>query len=52
MSWLIIGISGVTCGGKSTLSNSLYHYLSDKNNANCLSDRVKIGQVKMMNQDD
>lgn len=52
MSWLIIGISGVTCGGKSTLSNSLYHYLSDTSHANCLSDRVKIGQVKIINQDD
>lgn len=52
MSWLIIGISGVTCGGKTTLSRSIYHYLSDPNNAHCLSDEVTIGTVKIMNQDD
>lgn len=49
-SWLIVGISGITCGGKSTLSRKLHeHFTSD---ANCLSDTVKIGTVKVINQDD
>lgn len=52
MSWLIIGVSGITCGGKTTLSQSLYRHLSDPNNEHCLSDRIKIGTVKIMNQDD
>lgn len=50
--WLIIGISGVTCGGKTTLSQTLHKYLSDQKNRHCLSDRVRIGIVKIMNQDD
>lgn len=52
MSWLIIGISGVTCGGKTTLTQSLYRYLSDPSNGNCLSETVTIGQVKLINQDE
>lgn len=52
MSWLIIGISGITCGGKTTLSQTLFHHLRDRNNANCLSDGIKIGTVKIINQDD
>lgn len=51
MSWLIVGISGITCGGKTTLSQSLYDYLRDPDNKNCLSDAVSIGTVKQMNQD-
>ncbi|XP_031625763.1 nicotinamide riboside kinase 1-like [Contarinia nasturtii] len=51
MSWLIIGISGVTCGGKTTLSQSLYRYFKDPANGHCLSDSVQIGAVKIMNQD-
>lgn len=51
MPWLIVGISGVTCGGKTTLSKTLYEYLSDPTNKNCLSDSVSIGSVKIMNQD-
>lgn len=51
MSWLIVGISGITCGGKTTLSTSLYEYFSDPENKNCLSDTVSIGAVKIMNQD-
>lgn len=52
MSWLVIGISGVTCGGKTTLSKSLFSYLSDSINEHCLSDHVQIGTVKIVNQDD
>lgn len=52
MSWLIIGISGITCGGKTTLGQSLYKYFSDPDNKHVLSDRVTIGTVKLMNQDE
>lgn len=51
-SWLVIGINGITCGGKTTLSKSLYNLFSDPSNESCLSQRVKIGTVKIMNQDD
>lgn len=50
--WLIIGVSGITCGGKTTLSQTLYEYLNDSMNQHCLSDTVKIGIVKILNQDD
>lgn len=50
--WLIIGISGITCGGKTTLSQSLYDHLSNPANESCISDKIKIGTVKIMNQDD
>lgn len=52
MSWLIVGISGVTCGGKTTLSQSLYEYLSDPSNAATFKENVIIGQVRLVNQDD
>lgn len=52
MSWLIVGVSGVTCGGKTTLSQTLYEYLCNPANENSLNENVKIGTVKLMNQDD
>lgn len=52
MSWLLIGISGITNGGKSTLANALYDYLSDRSNVNCLWEGVRIGCVKVLHQDD
>lgn len=51
MSWLIVGISGVTCGGKTTLSQSVYEYLSNPSNFSTNSN-MKIGMVKIINQDD
>lgn len=50
--WLIVGISGVTCGGKTTLSQSLYDYLSDPSIATTFAKNVAIGQVHLVNQDD
>lgn len=52
MSWLLIGVSGITNGGKSTLTNALYDYLSDGSNAHCLWDGVRIGCVKVLHQDE
>lgn len=50
--WLIVGVSGVTCGGKTTLSQSLYDYLSDRTISTTLAKNVIIGQVRLVNQDD
>lgn len=51
-SWLIVGISGITCGGKTTLSNALHEYLKDPAHVHCLSETVEIGVVKILHQDD
>lgn len=53
MRWLIIiGVSGTTCSGKTTLANRLQEYLSNSTNELCLSDHFRIGQVKIFHQDD
>lgn len=52
MSWLLVGISGITNGGKSSLSKSLHEYLSDRSNAKCLCNGVRIGCVKVMHQNE
>lgn len=51
MSWLVVGISGVTCGGKTTLAKMLYNYLTDPLNVNALHPQISIQTVKMINQD-
>lgn len=50
--WLIIGISGVTCGGKSSLAKALQAYLSNPENANSVSDNVHVQSVHMLQQDE
>lgn len=52
MSWLIVGISGVTCGGKTTLSQSLYEFLSNPANSHTFKENIIIGEVRLVNQDD
>lgn len=52
MSWLLIGISGITNGGKSTLTQALYEYLSDRSHSNGWRDGVRIGRVQVMHQDE
>lgn len=49
MAWLIVGISGVTCSGKSSLATSLLSFLS-----NPLQDSAehRIHQVRLIRQDD
>lgn len=48
--WLVIGISGITCGGKTTLANHLYKYFSNK-----IGHEIKTGielrRVELLNQD-
>lgn len=50
MNWLIIGITGVTCSGKSTLARSIVSELS-ANKVN-FPKYITIGTVKLMKQDD
>ena len=49
--WLVTGISGVTCGGKTSLANSLYKYFNAR-----IGQEIKTGielhRVVLMNQDD
>lgn len=47
--WLIIGIAGVTCGGKTTLAKSLHQLL--KSNERALGDHVLVRSAHMVNQD-
>lgn len=49
--WLVVGISGATCSGKTTLSQSLLAELQKPNN-NMLSPNVTLNEVKILNQDD
>lgn len=50
--WIIVGIAGITCSGKTTLTNNLYEHLCNPSNKNCLSDKIQIGKIKIINQDD
>lgn len=49
--WLVIGISGVTCGGKTTLAHSLRDYFISQRNG-LLWNNYAIGEVKLISQDD
>lgn len=50
MKLLIVGISGVSGGGKSSLATKLYDHLSDPRNANAF-DNGSIKQVLLIQQD-
>lgn len=50
MKLIVIGISGITGGGKTTLATALHQYLSDRNNANAF-DGIRINQVALIHQD-
>jgi nicotinamide/nicotinate riboside kinase len=49
--WLVVGVSGVTCGGKSTLAKSLTDYFS-KSRSKIIKDNIKIKNVCLLKQDD
>lgn len=51
MSWLIVGVSGVTCSGKSTLATSLLSFLSNSPKDSAVY-RIRIHQVRLIRQDD
>lgn len=52
--WLVIGVSGVTCGGKTTLSNALELYLQQiaGHIGTRLHDRMRIGRTHVIHQDE
>ncbi|XP_064541700.1 uncharacterized protein LOC135430826 [Drosophila montana] len=50
--WLVIGISGVTCGGKTTLAKSLRDYFKGLRNAPLWNTPYTIGEVQLISQDD
>lgn len=49
--WLIIGISGVTCGGKTTLANKLFNYFKDRSGHE-IKTGVELKRVEIIKQDD
>lgn len=50
MKLIVIGISGITGGGKTTLATALHQHLSDRNNSNAF-DGIHINQVALIHQD-
>lgn len=50
MKLIVIGISGITGGGKTTISTVLYQFLSDRTNANAF-DGIHINHVILVHQD-
>lgn len=50
MKLIVIGISGITGGGKTTLATALHQYLCDRNNANAFAG-IHINQVILIHQD-
>ncbi|EDV95889.1 SWI/SNF chromatin-remodeling complex subunit SNF5 [Drosophila grimshawi] len=50
--WLVIGISGVTCGGKTTLAHGLRDYFKGLRNAPLWNTPYTIGDVQLISQDD
>lgn len=49
--WLIVGISGVTCAGKTTLTQFLDRHLNEAYNHPALHKRIAIGCSHVINQD-
>ncbi|XP_068143371.1 nicotinamide riboside kinase 1 [Drosophila tropicalis] len=50
--WLVIGISGVTCGGKTTLAHGLHDYFKGLCGAPLWNTPYTIGEVQLISQDD
>lgn len=50
MKLIVIGISGITGGGKTTLATRMFVFLSDSKNAN-IFDGIHINKVILINQD-
>lgn len=48
--WLVIGVSGVTCGGKTTLAQSLYEHYKKQSGLE-LKAGVELNRVELVNQD-
>lgn len=52
MSWLVIGVSGVSCSGKTSLAQSIANLCKDSVSIEKSYTNLKIGQVKLVCQDD
>lgn len=52
MSWLVIGVSGISCSGKTSLAQSIKNVFSDSVLAETFFPKLTIGQVKLVCQDD
>ncbi|XP_037928802.1 nicotinamide riboside kinase 1 [Teleopsis dalmanni] len=50
--WLVIGVSGVTCGGKTTLAHSLRDYFQSQRNIQLWNTPYVICDVQLLSQDD
>lgn len=50
--WLVIGISGVTCGGKTTLAHKLRDYFMEQVNVPLWNTPYTISDVQLISQDD
>lgn len=51
--WLVIGVSGVTCSGKTTLAKNLYkHFKESLNNVNYIRPELQLGRVHLLSQDE
>lgn len=50
--WLVIGISGVTCGGKTTLAQNLRDYFQSQRNTQLWNTPYSISDVQLISQDD
>lgn len=50
--WLVVGISGVTCGGKSTLASGLCDFFNNIKGTTFLSSNIIVENVSIIRQDD
>ncbi|XP_067644324.1 uncharacterized protein [Eurosta solidaginis] len=50
--WLVIGVSGVTCGGKTTLAQRLRDYFQQLRGAELWNTAYIVGDVQLISQDD
>lgn len=48
--WLVVGVSGVTCSGKTTLAHSLYSHLKSLSGHEIKSG-IELNRVELINQD-
>lgn len=48
--WLVIGVSGVTCSGKTTLAQSLFEHFK-KQSGNEIKAGIELNRVELINQD-
>lgn len=48
--WLVIGISGVTCGGKSSLSNDVFDYFKERQGHE-IKPGIELKRVHILHQD-